>query len=159
MAALSYSIPQAEQVPDGGQELRIVPGFGQVVARAFLHELDGRLQRRPGRQDQDGQVGVDLAHPAEQLDPFAPGRLAGREVHVLDDDADVIALDGDERLLGRGRGRAGDVVDLEEDLEGLRDGRLVLDDQDVWHHAHLKRVTRAPLSTQRTQRTNGETAE
>ena len=130
---LELQLAHPEQVAHAGQELRVVPGLGQVVARALLHHLHRRLQRRPGGEHQHGQVGIDAAHPAEQLDAFAPRGRPGREVHVLHDDADFLPFHHGQRVLRRLRHQAGDRVDLEQDFERLRDGGLVLDDQYASH--------------------------
>ena len=49
---------QVEEVPHRREEPRVVPGLRDVVGGARLHELDGRFEVGPGRQQDDRQVGM-----------------------------------------------------------------------------------------------------
>ena len=89
---------QLEQVAHRGQQARIVPGLGDVVGGAGLHQVHGGFQVRPGREQDDRHVRMQRAQLAEQRDAFfARGRLAA-EVHVLDDQVHFLGSHGREGL-------------------------------------------------------------
>ncbi len=117
------------------EQLVVVPRLLEVVGRALLHERDGGLERAPGGEQHDGQPWRGLAERAEQRDPLGAGGLVRGEVHVLDHDRDPAGPHALERLLRGRHGLAGEVVDVEQHLEGGADGGLIVDDEDLGHGA------------------------
>ncbi len=127
---------QMEQLLDDSDQLLLVPGLLHVVAGPLLDQLDRRLERAPGGEDHDRQVGVQVPQRAEQSDATFAGRVVLREVHVLDDDPDVLAGDQIQRFVGACRRQRLEVVQLEEDLEGFADRGLIVDDEDLHWREH-----------------------
>ena len=137
---------QAREVPDGGDELRVVPGLAEVVRGALPNERDRGLEGRPGRHEEDGQGGVGAAQVSEQGGAVLARCRARAEVHVLHDEADPALGHGGERFRRVSRDADRDVVEVEEKGQGLRHGRVVLDDQDRGHGLCLAESCAGPTS-------------
>ena len=76
--ALPQRLPEGDLRAQRRQQARVLPGLLDEVARPAPHRLDGQIDAAPGRHDDDGQRGVDLLDPREQLQPFRPrGRVPG----------------------------------------------------------------------------------
>ena len=96
--SLRAGAAQVEQVAHAGEQPRIVPGLGDVVGGARAHQLDRRLQVRPGGEQDDGQLRQAHADGAEKGHAFlAAGGLAV-EVHVLDHQVHGVALQSTQAL-------------------------------------------------------------
>jgi hypothetical protein len=130
-------LAQAEQVVRGDEQLLVVPGLGQIVARPLLDELHRRLQRGPGRDQQHRQPGIELLDRAEESHPLLAARGLRAEIHVLDHHPDLLGVrirfQDAERLRRIARQDRGHAADLEQDLEGGGHGGLVFDDEDLGH--------------------------
>jgi hypothetical protein len=61
---------QLEQIAHRGQKPRVVPGLGDVVGSAGLHQIHRGLEMRPRRQQDDRDVRVQCPQLAEQGDAF-----------------------------------------------------------------------------------------
>ena len=89
---------QLEQVAHRGQQARVVPGLGDVVGGAGLHQVHGGFQVRPGGQQDHRHVGMQCAQFPEQRDAFFAGGGLAPEVHVLDDQVHFLGTHGREGL-------------------------------------------------------------
>ncbi len=63
--------------------------------------------------------------------PSSPEVFSAPKFMSWMNDADVPVLEPLDRLLGGGRGEAGDVVEIEQHAQGVSHRRLVVDDQDL----------------------------
>ncbi|MNT06965.1 hypothetical protein D3C72_1416520 [compost metagenome] len=79
---------QFQQVVDRGQQLAVIPGFGQVVGGTGLDQVHRAAQVGPGRQQDYRQIGVAFADLREQRLAFLAGGGVLAEVHVLDHQVD-----------------------------------------------------------------------
>ena len=118
---------QVEEIAHGRQQPRIVPGLGDVVGGARLDELDGGLEVGPGGQEDDRQVRVLLADPAEERDALLAGRRLAAEVHVLDHEVDRLASQRVEPGGRRVRGHDTRAMHGQQDVEGRAHGLAVVD--------------------------------
>jgi hypothetical protein len=130
---LVVGLAQLQQVLDGGDELGVIPGLGQVVGRAGLDQGHGRVQPRPGRQQDDGQVGPLGADGTEQRLAFLARGRVGREVHVLDDQAEGPLVQQGQALVRAGGHGGFDVVQGQQQLQRLAHAGVVVDDKDPPH--------------------------
>ena len=89
---------QLEQVADGRQQARVVPGLGDVVGGAGLHQVHGGFQVRPRGQQDHRHVGMQGAQFLEQRDAFLARGGFAPEVHVLDDQVHFLGAHGREGL-------------------------------------------------------------
>ena len=142
---LSLELAEPQESRDEPDELRVVPGLLEVVVRALLHEHDGRLERGPRRDEDDGHLRVHLADRAKQLDALLARRRVAGEVHVLDDDGDAARAHAREGGLRRGHGLGAEPVHVEEHRERSANGKLVVYDENGVHRA-LRIFTRAHLT-------------
>jgi hypothetical protein len=92
---------QLQQVAHRGQQPRVVPGLGDVVRRAGLHEIHRGFEMGPGREQDHGHVGMQRTQLAEQCDAFLTRGGFAPEVHVLDDQVHFLGAHGREGLGGR----------------------------------------------------------
>ena len=132
-AHLGAGLGQLEQVLDGGQQLGVVPGLGEVVGRAGLDQLDRVLQPRPRGQQHDGHVDVAGTDGPEQRDALLARRGVGAEVHVLDHHVHAFALQQRQSLRGAEGHQRADVAQRQRERQRLADARVVVDDQDGRH--------------------------
>ncbi len=74
-----------ERLLDKERDLVEVERLVGVVIRALLHRLDGRLDARVGRQQDDEGVGVGALHPPQDVEAIAVRQLVVEqdEVHAL----------------------------------------------------------------------------
>ena len=84
----------------------------------------------------DRQVGVEAPQRAEERHAAFARRVVLREIHVLDDDADVLAGHEVQRLVGIARRQGLEAVKLEENLERLADRGLIVDDENLHWREH-----------------------
>ncbi len=124
---------QLEQLLDDPDQLLVVPGLGHVVVGPLLDELHGNFERAPGGEKDDRQVGIEVPQGAKERHAALTRRVVLGEVHVLDDDPDVLAGHEVQRLLGTGRGQRLEAVQLEQDLERGADRGLIVDDENFQH--------------------------
>ena len=104
-----------------------VDRLGQVVVRAFLHRLDGGLDRALRRQQQRRHVGALLLQRAQERQP-----VHARHHHVGDDDRRPEARDFFERLFAVARRLGDEAPRLDELLEARPRRRIVFDDQHAF---------------------------
>ncbi|MCW0463548.1 hypothetical protein NB705_000621 [Xanthomonas sacchari] len=126
---------QLQQVVDGGQQLAVVPGLGQVVGGAGLDQLHRAAELGPGGQQDHRQIRMARADRLEQGHAFLAGGGVGGEVHVLQDQIDVAlaqALQAGLRAVGMD---GVDVVQGEQHFQRGGDRRVVVDDQQAGHRA------------------------
>ncbi len=120
---------QFQQVLDRSQQLGVIPRLGQVIGRPCLHQLHRRFQVRPGREQDQRQVGMALPDGPEQVHTLFAGGGVGREIHVLDHDVYRLALQHFKAVLGRQRDQWPDVVQRKQQRQRLAHGRVVVNDQ------------------------------
>ena len=99
-----------EQLANAIDELVVVPGFFEIVRGAFADQENGVLDGRPGRQQENRQIGVDLSQSSKESGSLFAGRRSRSEVHVLKHDTDRLRLDDSKSLLRRARDEAGQLV-------------------------------------------------
>ena len=75
---------QLQQVVDGGHQLAVIPGLGQVIRRAGLDQIHRGFQMRPCGQQDHRQIRMGLPDLPEQGHALFAGGGVGDEVHVLD---------------------------------------------------------------------------
>ena len=97
----------------------------EVVVGAGLQAGDAVLDLVARGQDADGDVDAVGAQAADDADAVEVGHR-----HVEDDDRRRALRDGVERLVAAGGRRHGEALEAQRALEGLPDGRLVVDDED-----------------------------
>ena len=146
------ALGQLQQVLDRRQQLVVVPWLSQIIGRTGFDKLHGRLQMSPRRQQNHGQIRLRGAQRAEQGRAFVAGRRVCAEVHVGDDEVDLLPGEERQTLLRRCGGERADVVQTEQQPECLGHRRIVIDDEyaahrmecyRVWNGCHTPRVARA----------------
>ena len=100
----------------------------QVLVGALLHGLDGQVGGAVAGDQDDRNAGVDRADAVERVEAGGV-----RQVDVEDDDVGLLFADDGEPLGGRARGTQPDVSAAERALEGVLDGRFVVDDKKCRH--------------------------
>src|SRR6188474_1906440 len=126
-AILGASRLQIEEVSHGRKEPRVVPGLRDVIGSAGFHELDGRLEMGPRRQQYHGQVRMLSADLVEERDAFlARGRLAP-EVHVLDHEIHRLAREHPDPGRRRARTEHARAMHGQQDVERRTHGLAVVD--------------------------------
>jgi hypothetical protein len=110
-------------------ELVIVPGFFDVVARAAAHGLHRARDAAPSGHDQHGQRRVDGPHSIEQLEAFLPGRRVTRVVEVDQGHVEVGTLELVDQLGGRRRGRDFIALAPQQKFQGIENVDLVVGDE------------------------------
>ncbi len=130
---LAACFGQFQQVVDRGQQLGVVPGFGDVIGRAGLDQAHRAAQMRPGGEQDHGQVRMTLTQLGKQRLAFFAGGGIGGEVHVLDHQIERLLVQQRQPGLRRMRVPRLDVVQRKQHLQCSGHGRVVVDDQDVRH--------------------------
>src|SRR5690606_31949933 len=133
LVQLAAGLGQFQQVVDRGQQLGVLPGFGQVVGGTGLDQLHRALQVGPGGQQDHRQVRVPLADGREQRPALVAGGGICGEVHVLDHQVHRLALQQRQSLLRADGVHGGDVVQGEQHFQRGGDRGVVVDDQDGGH--------------------------
>ena len=111
--------------PDDRHQLVVAERLLDVVERARVHRLHRRLQRRLCGHEDDRHVGVMRPRGREHLHA---GHL--RHADVAQHDVRREPRDHLERGLSAVRQVGREALGAQEDLEGLEDARLVVDDED-----------------------------
>ncbi len=127
--ARARRLARLQQTLHRRDQLLVVPRLTEVIGGAFLHELHSRLERCPGGDEENRQIGIDRSQPAKKFDAFLPARIAGSEVHVLQHDAHFAAFDHRDRTLRARCALALDRVQIEKNGQRFRDRGLILDDE------------------------------
>ena len=125
-------------------ETRDVEGLQQVVERAQLHGLDGRLGGAIGGHEDDRELGVRLPDAAQRLQPVDP-----RHPHVRDHQVRPDLGHQAQSLLAAGGGvklQSGRVKDA---AEGVLNVRLVVDEQQLVHEVRPPRRRALPFKATR----------
>ncbi len=130
---LARRLGKLEKILDRREQLVVVPRFGEIVGRAGLDELDRGFEMRPRGQEHDRKIGMLRADVAEELDALLARRRVGREVHVLDDEVDVLVLEKLQAVLGRVRHARLNLAQREHELERGADRVVVVDHEDRAH--------------------------
>ena len=139
---------------DVGEVLGIERLFDEVVG-PLAHGAHGELHVAMAGDEDDRQVGVDVAHPGEERHP-----VHARHADVADDDAVEAGRDVVEHGLGRGKAADREAGELERLGRRMADVLLVVDEENAARlHAAASRagawaasramVTSAPPSGRR----------
>ena len=82
---------ELKQLSHDPHQLVVIPRLRQVVVRSLFDEMYGSFERAPGRENHDRQVGVELPDRTKERHAAFTGGVVLTEIHVLDDDPDVLA--------------------------------------------------------------------
>ena len=77
---------------NGGDKLGVVPGFHHEVGGAFLDRLDGEVEPAIGSHQDDAGGGGSALDDLEPVETLLPGGHSHHEVHVEQDDVEVLIL-------------------------------------------------------------------
>ncbi|PMQ17976.1 hypothetical protein JaAD80_02955 [Janthinobacterium sp. AD80] len=138
LAQGAAGLSQFQQVVHGRDQAPVIPWLGQVVGRARLDQVDGRIELRPCRQQDHGQVRMARADGVEQGAAFLARGGVGREVHVLHHQVDGMARQQGQALLGRGGAQRIDLVQREQHVERDGHGGIVVNYQ---YGRHARSIT------------------
>ena len=108
------------------EQARVVERLLDVVARAAVQRLDRALDAAPRGHHDDGERGVELLEPREEVEPLGAARGVARVVHVHQQRVEIARTDGGGHA--RGRGDDLDVVPLalEQQAKGLEHVAIVV---------------------------------
>ncbi|MNU68782.1 hypothetical protein D3C71_581570 [compost metagenome] len=129
LAQRAVGLSQLQQVLHAGDQAPVIPWLGQVVGRAGLDQVDGRIELGPCRQQDHGQIRVACADRVEQRAAFLARRGVGREVHVLHHQVDGVAIEQLQALFGRGGAHGVDLVQGEQHVQRDGHGGIVVNNQ------------------------------
>ena len=84
-----------------GQQARVVPGFLNEIARAAPHRFDGQIDTAPCGHDHHGQIRIDGANAAQQIQTFTARSCISRIVEIHKHDVQFLRIDGVQDTLRR----------------------------------------------------------
>ena len=125
---------------DDDLELVDVERFGDVVVRAGLERLDGRLRRRMCRDHDDGDRRVLALDLAQEIEPRAVG-----EHEIAQHEIGLALLQHRARVRHRRRGFDAAAFFFEDDGQEVAQRRFVVDDEEV-HGGRLYEPFRVDLA-------------
>ena len=125
---LDRQAPQLQQIADRRQQSRIVPGLRDIVRGAGLDEIDRRFEMRPGREQHDRHRRIALADGMEQRNALLARRGLLAEVHVLQDEVDLLLRERAQAFVRHARGEHAMPLQRKQHFERRPHGVVVVDD-------------------------------
>jgi hypothetical protein len=116
----------AERARHRVQEVVVVERLDDVVDRAVAQRLDGALDRRVARHQDDRDLAVDLAQPADRVEPR---RI--RQLEIGDDQIDDARMDRAQAVAHRPGHLGAIALAREQQLHHLREPGIVVDHEDA----------------------------
>jgi len=138
LAQCLAGLSQLQQVLHAGDQAPVVPWLGQVVGRAGLDQVDGRIELGPRRQQDHRQVRVACTDGVEQRAAFLARGGVGREVHVLQHQVDGMARQQRQAFFRRGGAQRIDLVQRKQHVERDGHGGIVVNNQ---YGRHARSIT------------------
>ena len=88
---LDTALPQFERSRNGRDDLLVLPRLGDEVRRTFFHRFDCRVKTAMCSNHNDDRVRIAVENALQPVQSLLARRLAGPEVHIEEDDIDVVA--------------------------------------------------------------------
>ncbi len=131
--ALHRQPAQFEQIAHRRQQPRVVPGLGEIVRGAGLHQFDRGFQVSPGREQHDRYRRIAFADRMEQRHALLARSRLLPEVHVLQDQVDLVRDQRAQSFLRTVRTDDAMALQRQQHFQRRADRVVVVDDEDGGH--------------------------